>query len=193
MNYVSGKTIRSLREKRNLTQKALARLVNVSDKAISKWETEKGLPDIGVLGDLSQALGVSIAELMTGDLKANENTSSNMKKSRFYICPICGNSIMAVGEGCFSCCGVTLPPLEAEPCDEAHSLTLEEVDGEYYVTMRHEMSKTHYISLIAYVTLDSLEVVKLYPEQDVSVRFRKKGPGFLYAYCNRHGLFCIRV
>lgn len=49
MNYVSGKTIRSLREKRNLTQKALARLVNVSDKAISKWETEKGLPDIGVL------------------------------------------------------------------------------------------------------------------------------------------------
>ena len=183
MNYVSGKTIRSLREKRNLTQKALARLVNVSDKAISKWETEKGLPDIGVLGDLSQALGVSIAELMTGDLKAN------MKKSRFYICPICGNSIMAVGEGCFSCCGVTLPPLEAEPCDEAHSLTLEEVDGEYYVTMRHEMSKTHYISLIAYVTLDSLEVVKLYPEQDVSVRLRKKGRGILYACCNRDGLF----
>ena len=63
------------------------------------------------------------------------------------------------------------------------------MDGEYYVTMRHEMSKTHYISLIAYVTLDSLEVVKLYPEQDVSVRLRKKGRGILYACCNRDGLF----
>ena len=55
------------------------------------------------------------------------------------------------------------------------------------------MTKAHSISFVAYVTTDCAELAKLYPEQDVSVRFRKKGPGFLYAYCNRHGLFCIRV
>lgn len=189
MNYVSGKTIRSLREKRNLTQKALARLVNVSDKAISKWETEKGLPDIGVLGDLSQALGVSIAELMTGDLKANENTSANMKKSRFYICPICGNSIMAVGEGCFSCCGVTLPPLEAEPCDEAHSLTLEEVDGRVlcdYAT-RDEQDALHLSDCLCDSGLPG-------GGQALSGAgclrpAAQKGRGILYACCNRDGLF----
>ena len=63
------------------------------------------------------------------------------------------------------------------------------VDGEYYVTMDHPMTKTHYISFAAYVTTDTLYLTKLYPEQDMAVRFPKRGRGELYVYCNRHGLF----
>ena len=60
MSYVTGKTIRELREKRKFTQKELAERLNLSDKTISKWETGKGLPDIGVIDDLSKALGISV-------------------------------------------------------------------------------------------------------------------------------------
>lgn len=122
MSYVTGKTIKELREKRKLTQKELAEKISVSDKTISKWETGKGLPDIAIIEELAKALGVSIAELLTGDLRENENPSGNMKKILFYVCPICGNIITSVGQGTFSCCGVMLPPLEAEACEETHQI-----------------------------------------------------------------------
>lgn len=189
MSYVTGKTIRELREKKKITQKELAEKINVSDKTVSKWETGKGFPDIAIIEDLSKALGTSIAELLTGDLRENENVSGNMKKAHFYVCPICGNIIMSVGQGSFSCCGITLPEQESEGCDENHGIHLETVDNEYHVTMEHPMNKGHYVSFIAYITSDSAEMVKLYPEQDISVRFRKKGHGILYACCNRHGMF----
>lgn len=54
--------------------------------------------------------------------------------------------------------------------------------------MNHPMDKKHYMSFVAYVTSESCEVVKLYPEQEISVRFRRKGHGIFYAYCNRHGM-----
>lgn len=189
MSYVTEKTIRELREKRKLTQRELAEQINVSDKTVSKWETEKGLPDIGIMEELSRALGVSVAELLTGELRQNENRSANMKKVQFYVCPVCGNIITAVGKGTFSCCGIVLPEAEPEECDEKHELFIEVVDNEYSVTMKHPMSKGHYISFIAYVTPESCEVIKLYPEQDISVRFRRRGHGMLYAYCNRHEMF----
>lgn len=45
-NYITGKIIKELREKEKLTQLELANIIGVSDKAISKWETGKGLPEI---------------------------------------------------------------------------------------------------------------------------------------------------
>lgn len=189
MSYVTGNTIKKLREKQGITQKELAEKINVSDKTISKWETNKGFPDVSVIEELTKALGISLAELFTGDLKTNENQSGNMKKVQFYVCPVCGNVITALGEGSFSCCGVNLPKQEAEAADEEHVLSVEVIDHEFSVTMDHLMNKKHYISFIAYVTSDTAEVIKLYPEQDISVRFRKKGHGFMYAYCNRHGLY----
>lgn len=180
MSYVTGNTIKTLREKHGITQKALAEKINVSDKTISKWETNKGLPDIGIVEELAKALGVSLTELLTGDLKTNENTAGNMKKTQFYVCPICGNIITAVGEGDFSCCGIRLPVQEAEVPEKEHAVSVENIDNEYFVTMEHPMSKEHYVSFISYVTLDSVEIVKLYPEQDISVYFRKKGHGTLY-------------
>ena len=49
------------------------------------------------------------------------------------------------------------------------------------------------ISFIAYVTSDALDLVKLYLEQGISVRFRKKGHGIICTYCNRHGIFKTMV
>lgn len=189
MGYVTGKTIKELREKRKITQKELAEKINVSDKTVSKWETGKGLPDVAIIEELARALGTSITELLTGDLRENENMSGNMKRMHFFVCPICGNIIASVGQGVFSCCGITLYGAEGEKCDEDHLLCVETVDNEYHVTLSHPMDKKHYISFIAYVTSDSYEIVKLYPEQDISVRFRKKGHGIMFAYCNRHGMF----
>ena len=143
--------------------------------------------------DLARALGVSLTELMTGDLQTNENRSANLRRMGFYVCPVCGNVITAVGKGSFSCCGIPLPVQEAQPEDNAHTITVEPVEDEICVTIAHPMTKSHYISFIAWVSNDRAELVKLYPEQDITVRFKKRGHGTVYAYCNRDGLFGRRL
>ena len=193
MSYVQSETIRALRERKALTQKQLAEKLCISDKTISKWETGKGLSDISLLEDLARALGVSLTELMTGDLQTNENRSANLRRMGFYVCPVCGNVITAVGKGSFSCCGIPLPVQEAQPEDNAHTITVEPVEDEICVTIAHPMTKSHYISFIAWVSNDRAELVKLYPEQDITVRFKKRGHGTVYAYCNRDGLFSRRL
>ena len=193
MSYVQNETIRALRERKALTQKQLAEKLCISDKTISKWETGKGLPDISLLEDLARALGVSLTELMTGDLQTNENRSANLRRMGFYVCPVCGNVITAVGKGSFSYCGIPLPVQEAQPEDNAHTITVEPVEDEICVTIAHPMTKSHYISFIAWVSNDRAELVKLYPEQDITVRFKKRGHGTVYAYCNRDGLFSKRL
>ena len=193
MSYVQNETIRALRERKALTQKQLAEKLCISDKTISKWETGKGLADISLLEDLARALGVSLTELMTGDLQTNENRSANLRRMGFYVCPVCGNVITAVGKGSFSCCGIPLPVQEAQPEDNAHTITVEPVEDEICVTIAHPMTKSHYISFIAWVSNDRAELVKLYPEQDITVRFKKRGHGTVYAYCNRDGLFSRRL
>lgn len=193
MGYVTGNTIRELREKKSFTQKQLADLINVSDKTISKWETGKGLPDIGIITELASSLGISLAELLTGEYAENKNRSSNMKKLSFYVCPICGNIIQSVGEGSYNCCGILLPKLETEEKDIHHEIQIEIVDNEYYVSINHEMSKNHYISFIVYITSNYVEMVKLYPEQNGEARFARRGHGLIYAYCNRHGLYVQNV
>ena len=88
MSYVQNETIRALRERKALTQKQLAEKLCISDKTISKWETGKGLPDISLLEDLVRVLGVSLTELMTGDLQTNENRSANLRRMGFYVCAV---------------------------------------------------------------------------------------------------------
>ena len=191
--YITGPAIRQLREKQNLTQAELAEKIGVSSKTISKWETAKGLPDITLLQPLAQALGVSVIELMNGEHITNQNVSGNMLRCKFYVCPICGNVIHATGNTLVSCCGITLPALEAEEMDEEHTLTMESVEDEQFVTIDHPMTKEHYISFLAYVTSDRLQMVKLYPEGNAETRFQLRGRGYLYFYCNRHGLFKKKI
>ena len=191
--YVTGATIKALRESRKMTQAELADKLGVSSKTVSKWETAKGLPDISLLQSLAQALGISVIELMNGEHIINRNVSANMLRSRFYVCPICGNAIHALGNAVVSCCGVTVPALEAEEPDRDHTLTIENVEDEHFVTVHHPMTKTHFISFIAFVTSDRLQLVKLYPEGDAQTRLQLRGRGYLYYFCNRHGLFRKRI
>ena len=191
--YLTADTIKTLREGRKLTQRALAEAVGVTDKAVSKWESGRGLPDISLVEPLAAALGVSVAELLTGDVRQNANRAGNLLRSRFYVCPVCGNVLYALGEGSYSCCGVALAPAEAEEPDEAHALVVESIEDEWYVTLDHPMRKDHYVSFIAYVPTDGITFKKLYPEQDAAARFRRGMSGAIYAYCNRHGLFRVRT
>ena len=187
--YVTGTTIRNLREDRRMTQAELAEKLGVSSKTVSKWETAKGLPDITLLQPLAQALGISVIELMNGEHITNRNVSGNLRRCKFYVCPICGNIIHSTGSAVVSCCGVTLPPLEAEEADGDHAVTIEQVEDEQFITVRHPMTKEHFISFLAYVTCDRVQLVKLYPEGNAQTRLQMRGLGTLYYYCNRHGLY----
>lgn len=191
--YVTGTTIRQLRESRKMTQAELAGKIGVSSKTISKWETARGLPDISLLQPLAGALGISVIELMNGQHIINRNISANMLRCRFTVCPLCGNVIQSTGNAVVSCCGITLPALEAEEADDSHGITIETVEDEHYVTVHHPMTKTHFISFLAFVNDHRVQLVKFYPEGDAQARLQLRGRGLLYYYCNRHGLFQRKV
>ena len=191
--YVTGATIKKLREEKGLTQLQLAEKIGVTAKAVSKWETAKGIPDISLIEPLGKVLGVSVMELMSGKTVINKNASSNMLFSKFYVCPVCGNIIHTTGAAMISCCGITLPPLEAEELDEEHAVTVEPVEDEKFITVHHDMTKSHYISFVACVTTDRVHLVKLYPEGNAETRIQPRGRGVLYIYCNRDGLMKKRI
>ena len=188
-SYVTGAAIKQLREKRNLTQAELAEKIGVSSKTVSKWETGKGLPDISLLQPLAQALNISVIELMNGEQITNRNVSANMLRTKFYVCPVCGNVIHSIGDSVISCCGIVLPALDAEEAEEDHAVEIEAVEDEHFITLQHPMTKAHFISFLAYVTSDRVQLVKFYPEGEAQTRLQLRGLGYLYWYCNRHGLF----
>lgn len=190
--YVTGAIIKKLREERKMTQLELAQKLCVSDKAVSKWETGKGYPDITLIETLADSLGISVIELLSGNDITNKNKSFNMKRAKLYVCPICGNVIASSGEAVISCCGITLPPLEAEECSEEHIINIEKIEDEYFVTVNHDMTKSHYISFLAAVKDDKIEIVKLYPEGNAEARFKINRTYKLYCYCNRHGLYELK-
>ena len=191
-NYITGAAIKQLREAKGMTQAELAEKLRVSGKAVSKWETAKGLPDISLLEPLAKALGVSVTELISGTPVQNKNISSNILRSKFYVCPVCGNIIRTTGEAVISCCGITLPPLEPEAADEEHFVTVENVEDEHFITVHHPMTKDHFISFIVYLTSDRVQFVKLYPEGNAETRLNLRGFGKLYIYCNKHGLMQVK-
>lgn len=190
--YVTGAVIKQLREKNKLTQAELAEKLAVSDKTVSKWETGKGYPDITLLEPIAAAFGVSLTELIAGYPVINSNISANMLRSEFYVCPVCGNVIHTTGQAVISCHGVTLMPLEAEACDDRHDITAERVEDEYFVRIHHEMTKEHYISFIAALSSDRVQVVKLYPEQNAEARFKINGIRKFLFYCNKDGLYFLK-
>ncbi len=189
--YVTGAVIKELREKNKMTQSRLAEALGVSDKAISKWETGRGYPDITLLEPIAELFHVSVTELIAGATVKNENVASNMLRSKFYVCPVCGNVIHSMGEAAIHCHGILLVPLEAEPADEQHMVVIERVEDEYYVRIDHDMTKEHYISFIAAASPDDMQLVKLYPEGNAEARVKMRGVRKIFFYCNRDGLFSI--
>ena len=191
--YVTGTVIKELREKQHLTQVELADKLGVSDKTISKWETAKGYPDISLLETLAKVLGVSVTELFTGNLVSNVNVSGNMMRSKFYVCPVCGNIFHSMGEAVIQCHGILLTPCQPEESDENHKVFIERVEDEYYIQIEHDMTKQHYISFVAALSSDKIQLIKLYPEGNAQARVKINGVKKILFYCNRDGLFSINI
>lgn len=184
-----GSLILRLRKEKNLTQKNIAEQMNISDKTISKWERGLGCPDVSLLAELSNVLGVNIEKILLGDLEQKETDGGNMRGVKFYICKSCGNVITSTSDTDLSCCGRKLEGLVAGSGDEDHKFIITEIENDLYIKADHEMTKSHYISFVAYVTYDRLILVKLYPEQNAELRIPRIYKGKLYAYCTEHGLW----
>ena len=191
--YVTGNVIKELREKCQLTQVELAEKIGVSDKTVSKWETAKGYPDISLLEPIAKALGVSMTELVTGNAVSNVNISANILRSKVYVCPICGNIIHSMGEAVMQCHGILLSPCQPEETDENHMIFIERVEDEYYIRIGHDMTKQHYISFIAALSSDKIQMIKLYPEGNAEARVKINGVKKILFYCNRDGLFSCTI
>lgn len=187
-----GKLIFNLRKEKSMTQKELADAMNLSDRTISKWERGIGCPDVSLLHELSNILGVNIEMILSGDLNPNNDDGGNMKRVNFFVCPNCGNVLFSTGIAEISCCGRKLITLHVKSADESHSMVIEEIEDEYYITTDHEMSKAHYISFVACVAYDRVLLIKLYAEQAVEIRLPKIYCKKLYAYCNKHGLWEVK-
>ena len=191
--YVTGAVIKELREKKNMTQAELAEKLCVSDKTVSKWETAKGYSDISLLEPIAKILSVSITELISGNTVSNVNVSANMLRSKFYVCPVCGNVIHSMGESVIHCHGILLSPCQIEETDEQHMIFIERVEDEYYIRIEHEMTKNHYISFVAALSSDKIQMIKLYPEGNAETRVKMNGVKKILLYCNRDGLFGVNV
>ena len=189
-----GSLLLRLRSERNMTQREVAHVLCVSTQAVSKWERGQGCPDVSLLPALAQLFGVSIIRLLAGDLAPEEPEVGNMKRLKFYVCPDCGNILTSAGGGELHCCGRKLEPLQARPADEAHTVQVQEVEEDWYVTFRHPMEKDHFFRFAACVTTDRVLLVRLYPEQGGEFRIPQlRGGGKLYLCCSRDGLFEVKV
>ena len=184
-----GGVIFRLRRERGLTQRELAERLHVTDKAVSKWERGQGCPDVSLLTALSQALGADLTALLSGRLPPEEASGGNMKKAKYYVCPVCGAITMTTGQSAVSCCGRSLEALTPQKAAEADKLTVERIEDEWYITSGHPMTKEHYIAFLAFAAGDRVQMIRQYPEWDLSVRIPARGHGVLLWYCTRHGLF----
>lgn len=136
-----GKLISDLRKEQKMTQKQLADALNISDKAISKWERGLGCPDVSLWQELSQIFGVNIEKILSGNLEPNSKDGGNMKRVKFFVCPSCGNIITSTGEAEVSCCGRKLSAMIPQPSDEKHYLHVEVIEDDYYITFPHGFHK----------------------------------------------------
>lgn len=184
-----GCFIRRLRLEKGLTQRALAVRLLISDKAVSKWERGLGCPDLSLWPLLSAELGADLEAMLSGEFGENAMIGGNMKNTKYYVCPCCGNVLLATGEAAISCCGRKLEPLSPQKAGDDCRLSVTEVEDEWFVESDHPMEKEHYISFVAFVTSDRIQLIKLYPEWALQTRLHRRGHGMLLWYCTQHGLF----
>ncbi|MBQ8540510.1 MAG: helix-turn-helix domain-containing protein [Clostridia bacterium] len=185
----SGKLLCDLRKAKGMTQAEVAKRLGVVPKTVSKWETGHGFPDVATLSALANLLGVSEKTLLSGNLETNSGDAGNMKRIKFYVCPVCTSFMQGVGNCQLTCCGKQLQAIKASPADDEHAVKITEIEDDLYIEFNHEMTKEHYISFVSYVRFDRVLTVKLYPEQDGAVRIPKIYGDRIYFYCTKHGLF----
>ena len=189
MNHVKiGQLIYRLRKEKHLTQLQLADQMNISDKAISKWERGLGCPDVSLLPDLSKIFNVDLEKLLSGELDINEVLGGDMRKMNFYICPITSMTDTSI-----SCCGKKLKAIQLQKANEDEKLSVDIIENDFFITSEHQMTREHYIAFVALLTGDSIMLRKQYPEWGLQVRIPVFAHGKLLWYCTKHGLFYQEV
>lgn len=189
----TGNLLLKLRQEKGMTQQMVAEKLGISPKTVSKWETGRGFPDVSLISALSEMFMVDISKLLEGEIPQIKRDGGDVKKTKFYICGECGNLITSLGDAEIICCGRKLLPAVAKAADGEHHLNVEKIEEDYYISFSHPMTKEHYISFASYVRFDRLLTLKLYPEQGSEIRFPQMRGGKLYYYCNKHGLFEMKI
>ncbi|MDY3119113.1 MAG: helix-turn-helix domain-containing protein [Peptoniphilus sp.] len=188
-NRKIGRRIYPLRKEKNFTQWQVAEQMHISDKTVSKWERGLGCPEVSLLPELSKLFDVDLEKFLSGELEDNNVVGGNMNNLCFFICPNCKNVITAMGETNVTCCGKKLKPLQPKKAPESDRLQVETVENDFFIHSRHPMTREHYISFVALLTVDTLLLRKQYPQWDLQVRLPILSRGRLLWYCSRHGLF----
>lgn len=80
-----GKFIAELRKERNLTQKELAEKIGVTDRAVSKWENGRGMPDVSFLGIICETLNISLNELLSGERIKEEDKIIKLEENYISV------------------------------------------------------------------------------------------------------------
>lgn len=185
----TGEIIRFFRTKSNLTQNQLAERINVSNKAVSKWECGNGCPDISLLTKLAEIFGTDVETLLSGKIEKNESEKGNMKKLQFYVCKECGNIITSTSDAVISCCGNRLEAMTPKKASENQQLSITDIGGEWFVSSDHAMTKEHYISFAAYISDSTVMMFRQYPEWNLQFTLPMFRTGKIVWYCTRCGLF----
>ena len=188
-NEQTGDLIRRLRTEKKMTQKQLADCLHISDKTISKWERNAGMPDITIVPKLAEVLGIELTNLLDGAIKENDFVNGNMKNASYYVCPHCHNLVISTGKGEVSCCGRKLSAEKLQKAKDSEKLMVTIIEDDWYITSDHPMDKDNYISFVGLITSDHLQIIKQYPEWNLALRIPKRGHGILLWYSLLDGLF----
>mgnify|MGYP003540397390 FL=1 len=190
----TGNLIRSLRIKKGLTQKELAQMICVTDKAVCKWEKGRGCPNITLISQLSKVLEVDIQSILQGYLDKNKKIGENMNHLKFYKCPTCGNLITSIKSVELSCCGNKLSPVSAQTrSDPDYQPVIQEFDGQYSIKFNHPMTKSDYISQVIVVRYDQIMTVNLYAESEAIITIPQVRGIRLFVITNKSELIAVTV
>ena len=190
----TGNLIRSLRIKKGLTQKELAQMICVTDKAVCKWEKGRGCPNITLISQLSKVLEVDIQSILQGYLDRNKKIGENMNHLKFYKCPTCGNLITSIKSVELSCCGNKLSPVSAQTrSDPEYQPVIQEFDGQYSIKFNHPMTKSDYISQVIVVRYDQIMTVNLYAESEAIITIPQVRGIRLFVITNKSELIAVTV
>lgn len=190
----TGNLIRSLRIKKGLTQKELAHMICVTDKAVCKWEKGRGCPNITLISQLSKVLEVDIQSILQGYLDKNKKIGENMNHLKFYKCPTCGNLVTSIKSVELSCCGNKLSPVSAQTrSDPEYQPVIQEFDGQYTIKFNHPMTKSNYISQVIVVRYDQIMTVNLYAESEAIITIPQVRGIRLFVITNKSELIAVTV
>lgn len=190
----TGSLIRSLRIKKGLTQKELAHMICVTDKAVCKWEKGRGCPNITLISQLSKVLEVDIQSILQGYLDKNKKIGENMNHLKFYKCPTCGNLVTSIKSVELSCCGNKLSPVSAQTrSDPEYQPVIQEFDGQYSIKFNHPMTKSDYISQVIVVRYDQIMTVNLYAESEAIITIPQVRGIRLFVITNKSELIVVTV